>query len=888
MILRPLCTSDDLGDAIAFAKARYRSLSDGQRPLTHNIPFKSTADLFIIRVILGMTKNSDQVQILKPPMPQVITFWIANEWNVGGLGTIPFYGPGASDPHIEGGLVPADTGTLIVIGKVAGTPFVLISTDPSVCSISDLPVTFAEAYAMAVDTSLLEGYTADNCTVTGFTLTVNGYGRTKFYLDRPAVTGYTKLGTMYGGEHIFRHADGGSITEMYSTGGLVFGGQANVISNGHQFFQSTGGLCLGGAAVFMVEKTLRSVGGLVLAGRAWIERSLPLKPTVPAPWTVTIPYAERYGKQITLYGTAVRGGVITFRIPELGANCTVTNTGIFYGSGAWYGTTTFKYIAIETKNGIAVESAPVQVTVVVDVPLTSPWGENILVTKNFAEQTEIRIDLAGKGHATMGGTLAYSAGSPGYGIASLYMESATVVRVSMTGTYAGTAFFSYMVTETSAHDTFTSLPAFVGVTINPPACPQADFTIAYNPDDKVGSVWTFTSTTPPALDGSALTYAWAVIGKPAASVAAYLTSAAGLTTALMPDVAGSYTVQLTVTDAYGSTSVKTSSPTAVALILPPTALSSSTPRTYIQAVVNFTEVYMTGTAKRGGVLTYQVLSFSGGDYGKGANYITFRVASAGTYTLRYTATEKTADNVSATSEVATITIYVAAQVITAMTYAMENVYVTGTNLWGRDAIISGGDGVHGAVQMIGQSNGLGFAWVPGYNVVAPQATGGGDHNGTGYVRVYDGSGRFVDIPFSAFNIPPYSTASWHWELQWTSPAGDIRNYQYFNSYVTVDKDGNWVSPFGIAQIEYESLNGQQWKVVGNYFKPGQGGAPVPYFWSDLSILQDTVNPYYGPAGYIKLPMSVAYFTVIQGGDYDGQAGTFEWFYVHKLFKWVYS
>jgi hypothetical protein len=94
-----------------------------------------------------------------------------------------------------------------------------------------------------------------------------------------------------------------------------------------------------------------------------------------------------------------------------------------------------------------------------------------------------------------------------------------------------------------------------------------------------------------------------------------------------------------------------------------------------------------------------------------------------------------------------------------------------------------------------------------------------------------------------------------WVLKWTSPAGDVRNTTYWNSYLTWDVNGNSENPVGAPLISITSVDGL-YKVEGNYWQNASsdtkyaactlGSGLLPYV-SDQTIPVPGGNTFY--SGY---------------------------------------
>ena len=308
---------------------------------------------------------------------------------------------------------------------------------------------------------------------------------------------------------------------------------------------------------------------------------------------------------------------------------------------------------------------------------------------------------------------------------------------------------------------------------------------------------------------------------------------------------------------------------------------------------------LTGTAKRGGVLIFTLT-------GQSANCTLLKVTQSGSTWVKfntlattfpaaswftYKCTE-TVDGVPAVSLPSTANVQVAKSTLP-LYLVSKSVNAPSRN--GQIVVAGGATPYTGYFRTIVTGA---FRSVPGFSV----SVAGGNLNytwteattddGTFNFRVRDSANAYLEFTPASMGIPagvaepppPEPTETWHWELQWTSPDGDIRNYAYFKSLMTLDKNGNFISPIGVAQLEYESLYPVGgWKIVGNYYTGTiNSGA---FYWCNLDNML-AYSPY-RPAGYywfappITFTQRDAYNNVVAGVRFGG-------FYVHKIYKWVYS
>jgi hypothetical protein len=228
MILRPLCTSGDLGKAIAFAKRRYPAFAEGVRPFIHELAYRGTTDTLLCRFLIGLSPEIDTVQIIlvrtsaffqgsggavvggsatvSKLLTQTITITI-DEWDtwVPPVGDTPFI---ATESTLNAIGV---TGTLAGTGGGSGNPVVLSSSDTSVATVS------------------------------GSTITIVGYGSVRFALNQAGGGDYAAAPQLLSGEHIFPR-----VNNIQGSGGAIVGGSAR-ISKGN-FHQGSGGAVAGGSA----------------------------------------------------------------------------------------------------------------------------------------------------------------------------------------------------------------------------------------------------------------------------------------------------------------------------------------------------------------------------------------------------------------------------------------------------------------------------------------------------------------------------------------------------------------------------------------------------------------------------------------------------------------
>ena len=423
----PLCQSAELGDAIGFAKSRYQALaSTASRPSSRTLGFDAGMDSFLCRFLFADYAESDSVQIIKIQssgsydgtgavvaqgsvttsslIGQTITI-TTDEWDSEDVFDTPFI---ATFDHSndEIGL----TGTLAGTGGGSGNPVVLTSSNTAVCAVS------------------------------GSTITVVGSGRCFFTLSQAGGGGYAPARPLVGGEHLFHapaifYGNGRVVAQgsvdaigmrygtMEARGRVVARGSAQAftrkvaagsgkavargVGSGFKGSQSTGAgsavvlgsvaahrggvMASAGGAVARGAAVVRGGGNFTAAGCAVARGSVGTaaieipKPTVQA-ITRSFTYAamDSYQK-ITLLGTAVRGGVMTYQLLGLGGITEKLAYSHVSGSadvfvtryGNWYGTATFYYTVTETKDGVAATSMYKGVTIRITAPsftVTASYG----------------------------------------------------------------------------------------------------------------------------------------------------------------------------------------------------------------------------------------------------------------------------------------------------------------------------------------------------------------------------------------------------------------------------------------------------------------------------------------------------------------------------------
>jgi hypothetical protein len=379
MILRPLCISDDLETAIAYAHKNYPGIAAGPRPQVVNRACMGARDSFLVRFLLGPEAVYDIVQILlidrtryftasggmivggeatetlvRAKLPQTITItldvWLTTDGSTpSAVEDTPF--TATTDHHFAPNIIEIHgTGTLSATAS-SGLPVSLYAVDPSVATIS------------------------------GFNIEIIGYGNAQFYLEQAGDATYLPAPRLTGGLHILKEFQNETFT---GSGGMVVGGQATVsyaftgsggmvvggegIGGKTITFTGSGGMVVGGQSTAGYEFT--GSGGMVVGGQAFPSTENPIKPLAMQNIAITFPYKDTDAEYITLHfvgtGTAKRGGVLTYTIlVEDDVNYTYvpaihTNGNPVYRmykkDHYWLGLDTFEYIVTETADGLAIDS----------------------------------------------------------------------------------------------------------------------------------------------------------------------------------------------------------------------------------------------------------------------------------------------------------------------------------------------------------------------------------------------------------------------------------------------------------------------------------------------------------------------------------------------------
>ena len=286
MILQPLCTSPNLGEALAFAKGRYAALSKGSRPAVHAVPYRGGSDTLLCRFLLAATPEADILQILKVGAPQEIQLLVSS-WDtpadfVGS--SVPFYGPEASPSHTVRAKHLGVTGTVIAAGGESGRPVLFASSTDWVVSATSTVLTIAELAALAagwpgtlISSSpnfIYDPAVGERVTVTPqmpihkFTLTLEAWGESSFHLDQAGAGIYAAAPTLFGGDFSFPEYGPGvepSSPALFEGGGCV-GGEMIIFTGNSLNLSMEGGAVLGGSLSPRTARSFVMEGGMCLSG----------------------------------------------------------------------------------------------------------------------------------------------------------------------------------------------------------------------------------------------------------------------------------------------------------------------------------------------------------------------------------------------------------------------------------------------------------------------------------------------------------------------------------------------------------------------------------------------------------------------------------------------
>lgn len=847
MIFQPLCTSPDLGEALAFAKGRYSSLSKGLRPAVRTATYRGLSDTLLCRFLLASVPEADILQILRVGAPQEIQLLVSS-WDtpadfVGG--STPFYGPEASPSHTVRAKHLGVTGTVIAAGGESGRPVIFTSSTNWVVSATSTPLTIAELAALAagwpgtlVSSSpnfIYDPAVGARVTVTPkmpihkFTLTLEAWGGTSFHLDQTGAGIYAAAPTLFGGNFSFPEYGPGvepSSPVLFEGGGCV-GGEMIVFAVNSLNLSMDGGACLGGSLSPRSARSFAMEGGMCLSGEITVATpSQGRRSILDGGGCLGGSFGIRTLVNSPMSGGLTLGGAMgeTYPPPQL-------ETFALEGGSAAGGSFGMRSKAtLDLQGGacmggqMAQSSYSTLAAPTIDIPLSAvvPYAERL----NFP----IKLNATKK----RGGTLTFNV-------------TGSSANCSVTKYPSGTTTYQYLnpdglVQSLSSSNVERCYDGNVATsaTINPGNYPNfnylavtkrnlsAAFKLQYRPISVQAVVVYSTSVNA----GGTPARAELRKGGAVASVISFA-KVANQVEAWMPSVSCNSWEEFNTISLWCFNGWNGGYPVSIHECRFHVGLVSVSPEDYVK-FSDLTAAYPTGSYPH-------------------------------TAWFTYTATE-TAGGVPATSAQALGNVQVQAPLtafkVSSINYSTSS--RTGT------VVLAGGTPPYTAamsdsslLQFSGSLSGSTYSYSWGSLTV---------DNGTTVLQVRDSAGALISVSLASLGIPPPAAATWHWELQWTSPDGDIRNYTYFNSYLTLDTNGNWVSPAGIGQITYASSNGA-YRLVGNFF---QGDVNIAaYFWSRQDVIQDYSA--YRPAGYYYLPYTQAAFTLPAGG-----------FFVHKIYKWVYS
>lgn len=634
MIIQPLCESEELGQAIAYARVRYESISQGARPRVYAFAYKGLERL-LVRVVLGLDETRDQVQILSLDRKPQEWFFATNKWDkaTNTFGPVWYQDdPGDTTPHLPDHLIIGDSATVVAVGGASAKPINLVSSNTAVCTISRFEVTYQDLVEESegwADPGLIDLVHPD-MVIAGFTVHLDGYGDTSFTLSQAGNGVYLPAPTIYSGPWRFRQGQegdpggnfndleggacvgGGAIfqfdqelmveeeggacaggsalfqteTQFTGSGGACAGGSA--LSFSSQDLAESGGACCGGTADFSTSSGLLAQGGVCAGGSAlFATYSVPIiKPTVLAIPPAVIPFTESHSWPFQLVATPARGGTVTFRIVSKGGNCAVAVSGSpVLANGKWYGTalfswtgvaggsTSFSFSAIETKSGIASESTPSAVSVTVQPPIPSPTADFFEVTTSYETRDSLQLVL--RGRAVRGGTLTYHIGAHNPGLVLAQVGTTEWSMHFYDYAWQEGYYINYWVTETKDGVSRDSALANVTIHVKLPTLPLVDFE-SHFPDTPAGSEWLTGQRLQVDYTGAGLMHD----GSPISLEWEIITQPGP--NMVYPDGtdsgrmiftaidAGAYTVKLTVSDTYGQSDSKVRYYECQPTIQPPT------------------------------------------------------------------------------------------------------------------------------------------------------------------------------------------------------------------------------------------------------------------------------------------------------------------------------
>jgi hypothetical protein len=712
MILRPLCTSGDLGGAIAFAKRRYPALAQGVRPCIHELAYRGVTDILLCRFLVGLSPEADIVQIIlvrtsvffqgsggaivggaatiTTILTQTITITV-DEWDTWEppVGDTPFLATESTLNAI--GL----TGALAGTGGGSGNPVILSSSDPAVATVS------------------------------GSTITIVGYGRVRFALNQAGGGVYAAAPELLSGEHIFPRAD-----SVQGSGGAIVGGSARV-SKGN-YHQGSGGAIVGGSATVTTLLTQ----AITITVDEWDTVGVEDTPFVHGASHGSAPNILAIDDTGTLEGT---GGGSGNPVVLSSSNTAVATVSGFVITIVGYGRVRF---FLDQAGGAGYAPAPQLV-----------GGEHIIPAVNT---------FYGSGGAIVGGSAQVSKGQYHQGSGgAIAGGSARVGReASFIGSGGAIVGGSAQISKGKYHQGSGGVIAGGSAQISKGGYHQGSGGAIVGGSARIGRAVSFIGSGGAIVGGSAQASkgkyhqgsGGAIVGGSARVQAiqnVFFQGSGGAVAGGSARISkGKYHQGSGGVIAGGSATV------TLASVLKPTAVS---------APVNFPfdnpsiSIYPLGTAVRGGVLTYQVHTTSAKlniveDIINGRKR--FKVYKLdhywlGTTTFTYTATETTEDDVAVTSDPATVTVN--ATPPAAMAYTIEAV----AGITDKRIVWTGGaavftltlGGTYTGIQLSVTAVGAGVS----KNVIVFKLAGASTVNG--YVRITDHYGSYIDILLSSLGVP---------------------------------------------------------------------------------------------------------------------------------------
>jgi hypothetical protein len=732
MILQPLCASVDLGDAVAFAKKEYNRLAIGARPSICALPYNGNTDLLLCRFVLNFTPEADLIQILALQqhlevesdggavtggesaatgiLTQTITI-LLDQWDKEGIHDTPFYA------HTYHGIEPDalfedDTGILSGFGGGSGNPVVLTSSDTSVCSVS------------------------------GFNITVEGPGTVYFTLSQAGNEDYSAAPTLTGGTHIFPWYgtfSGGAVT------GGVAGGDAQFEANAERTVRSDGGAVAGGegtiAVISLLLDSFTAEGGGVTAGEM-----------VEVLVSVLV-------DDFTSVGGARAGGASTVSVVSV----TVSSQGAAGGAVAG-GAAQFEMNALRYVNGYggaigggASSSAGVNLRV---ASMSASGGARTGGVATVTRTPVQRGTMTGAGGTRAGGAVTekvwFTITASGGGVAGGAAQFESNANRFMQGSGGVVAGYEARITQYNVRD--GSMTASGGArasgvsTFTPIFVSRGSMTaVGGARASGVSTIrpWRkFTASGGAVVSGVAGESFTLLIYQFTAAGGGVVGGSVASSGNRKVDGSGGAVVSGVAVETLGAV-VKPLAMQNIALTFPYKDLDTG----FI--TLNFNT---TGTAKRGGVLTYTILGDTDNLYfvaGVGTNGLPnykmykFDHYWLGNDTFSYKVTETTEDDVAIDSDVATVLVNAAAPAT--MAYTIEAV----AGITDKRIVWTGGaavftlalGGTYTGIMLSVTAVGAGVS----KNVIVFKLAGASTVNG--YVRITDHYGSYIDILLSSLGVP---------------------------------------------------------------------------------------------------------------------------------------